>query len=400
MKNIKSQFPIFQSHPDLVYLDSAASTQTPQVVLDAMDTYYSEYRANIHRGFYDISARATDEYENVREKIANFIGAETKEIIFTSGTTHGLNFLARSLCKDLKAGDNIVLTQLEHHANLVPWQEYAREKGIELRFIEIKNFELDVESIKNLIDKNTKVISLSLVSNVLGTITIASIPEIFELAQSVGAVTVLDAAQAVGHIGLYVKFIGCDFLVFSGHKMYGPTGIGVLYGKKERLEDLEPFFYGGDMIREVTFEKSSWANIPERFEGGTPNIAGAIGLGVAVDFIGSIGLLNIINHEVHLQEKLFEELKKIDGLKVIGPEFGEPRIAVVSFTFDGVHPHDIAEILNRDQVCIRAGHHCAMPLMKQLGLPGTARVSLGIYNTAEDIDTFVAAIKKVKEIFV
>ena len=238
MKNIKSQFPIFQSHPDLVYLDSAASTQTPQVVLDAMDTYYSEYRANIHRGLYDISARATDQYENAREKIANFIGAETKEIIFTSGTTHGLNFLARSLCKDLKAGDNIVLTQLEHHANLVPWQEYAREKGIELRFIEIKNFELDVESIKNLIDKNTKVISLSLVSNVLGTITIASIPEIFELAQSVGAVTVLDAAQAVGHIGLDVKVIGCDFLVFSGHKMYGPTGIGVLYNKKKHLQNL------------------------------------------------------------------------------------------------------------------------------------------------------------------
>jgi cysteine desulfurase/selenocysteine lyase len=399
MKNIKSQFPIFQTHPDLVYLDSAATTQTPQVVLDAMNEYYTQYRANIHRGLYNLSAQATESYENARAKVATFIGAERNEIIFTSGTTHGLNFLARSLCKNLKAGDNIVLTQLEHHANLVPWQEYAREKGIELRFIELKNFELDFESAKDLIDENTKIVSFSLVSNVLGTITIASIPEIFELAQSVGAVTVVDAAQAVAHMGLDVKVIGCDFLVFSGHKMYGPTGIGVLYGKKERLENLEPFFYGGDMVREVTYEKSSWADIPERFEGGTPNIAGAIGLGAAVDFIESIGFLHINGHEVRLQEKLFEELKKIDGLKVIGPEFGEPRTAVASFTLDGVHPHDIAEILSREEVCIRAGHHCTMPLMKLLCLFGTSRISMGIYNTEEDIEKFVEAIKKVKSIF-
>lgn len=400
MKDIKSQFPIFQNHPNLVYLDSAASTQTPKVVMDAMDAYYSEYRANIHRGLYDLSARATEKYEEAREKVAAFIGAERNEIIFTSGTTHGLNFLARSLCKDLKAGDNIVLTQIEHHANLVPWQEYAREKGIELRFIELnENYELDINSAKRCIDENTKVVSFSLVSNVLGTITIASIPEIFEYAQSMGAITVLDAAQAVGHMGVDVKFIACDFLVFSGHKMYGPTGIGVLYGKKERLENLEPFFYGGDMIREVTYEKSSWADIPERFEGGTPNIAGAIGLAAAVDFLGSIGILNIIDHEVHLQEKLFDELKKIDGLKVIGPEFGEPRIGVVSFTLEGIHPHDIAEIFNRGEVCIRAGHHCAMPLMKQLGLPGTARVSFGIYNTVEDVEKCIAAIQQVKTIF-
>lgn len=413
MKDIKSQFPIFQTHPDLVYLDSAATTQTPQVVLDAMNEYYTQYRANIHRGLYDLSAQATEEYENARKKVAKFIGAETQEIIFTSGTTHGLNFLARSLCKDLKPGDNIVLTQLEHHANLVPWQEYAREKGVELRFIEIatpalppeadkrndRPYELDLESVKKLIDENTKIVSFSLVSNVLGTSTIASIPEVFELAKKVGAITVVDAAQAMAHMGPDVKVLDCDFLAFSGHKMYGPTGIGVLYGKKERLENLEPFFYGGDMVREVTYEKSSWADIPERFEGGTPNIAGAIGLGAAVDFIQSIGVLEIIDHEVHLQEKLFDELKKIDGLKIIGPEFGEPRIGVVSFTLDGIHPHDIAEILNRDQVCIRAGHHCAMPLMKHLGIPGTARVSFGIYNTVEDIEKCIESIKKVKDIF-
>lgn len=407
MNNIKSQFPIFQNHPDLVYLDSAASTQTPQIVLDAMNEYYTQYRANIHRGLYDLSARATDQYEKAREKVANFIGAEKNEIIFTSGTTHSLNFLARSLCKDLKAGDNIVLTQLEHHANLVPWQEYAREKGVELRFIEVatpsarsdRPYELNLESVEKLIDENTKVVSCSLVSNVLGTITLASIPKIFEYAHSVGAVTVLDAAQAVGHMGLDVKVIGCDFLVFSGHKMYGPTGIGVLYGKQERLETLEPYFYGGDMVSTVTYDVSSWAEIPERFEGGTPNIAGAIGLGSAVDFIGSIGFLNIVDHEVHLQEKIFEELKQIDGLKVIGPEFGEPRIGVVSFTLEGVHPHDIAEILNRDQVCIRAGYHCAMPLMKKLNLSGTSRISIGIYNTEEDIQKCIESIKKVKAIF-
>ncbi len=400
MKDIKSQFPIFQKHPDLVYLDSAASTQTPQIVLDAMNEYYTKYRSNIHRGLYNLSARATDEYENARGKVAQFIGAEKNEIIFTSGTTHGLNLLARGLCKNLKAGDNIVLTCYEHHANLVPWQEYAREKGIELRFIELNdNYELDINSAKQLIDENTKVVSFALVSNVLGTITIASIPEIIEYAQSVGAVTVLDAAQAAGHIGLDVKFIGCDFLVFSGHKMYGPTGIGVLYGKKERLETLEPFLYGGDMIREVTYEKASWADIPERFEGGTPNIAGAIGLGAAVDFIESIGVLKIIDHEVHLQERLFEELNKIEGLKIIGPEFGEPRIGVVSFTLDGIHPHDIAEILNRDNVCIRAGHHCAMPLMKKLNLSGTNRISIGMYNTQEDIQKFLESIQNVKTIF-
>jgi cysteine desulfurase/selenocysteine lyase len=400
MKNIKLQFPIFENHPDLVYLDSAASTQTPQVVLDAMDEYYTEYRANIHRGLYDLSARATEKYEEAREKVAAFIGAERDEIIFTSGTTHGLNILARSLCKNLKAGDNIVLTSLEHHANLVPWQEYAREKGIELRFIELNdNYELDINLAKQLIDKNTKVVSFSLVSNVLGTITIANIPEIFEYAQSVGAITVVDAAQAMAHMGPDVKVLDCDFLVFSGHKMYGPTGIGVLYGKKERLETLEPFFYGGDMIREVSYEKSTWADIPERFEGGTPNIAGAIGLGAAVDFIQSIGILNIIQHEVPLQEKLFEELNKIGGLKIIGPEFGEPRIGVVSFTLEGIHPHDIAEILNRDNVCIRAGHHCAMPLMKKLNLFGTNRISIGVYNTEEDIEKCVAALQKVKTIF-
>ncbi len=397
MKDIRLQFPIFQSHPNVVYLDSAASTQTPQGVLDAMDDYYRKYRANIHRGLYDLSASATEKYEQARQKVADFIGAEKNEIIFTSGTTHGLNVLARGLCKNLKAGDNIVLTSYEHHANLVPWQEYAREKGIELRFVEIKEFELDLDSAKNLIDNNTKVVSFGLVSNTLGTI--APSKKILALAKDVGATTVIDAAQAVAHMPLNVKEFDCDFLVFSGHKMYGPTGIGVLYGKKERLDHLEPFFYGGDKIREVTYEKASWADIPERFEGGTPNIAGAIGLGAAVDFIESIGFETIQAHEQELTKFMIEQLSQIEGLHIIGTNNLQNRIGVVSFIIDKVHPHDIAEVLNRDQVCIRAGHHCAMPLMKKLNLSGTNRISIGMYNTEKDIEKLLESIQKVKTIF-
>jgi len=397
MYDIKAQFSIFQNHLNLVYLDNAASTQTPQVVLDVMDEYYQNYRANIHRGLYDLSQKATEEYEKARAKVARFINAQPDEIIFTSGTTHGLNLLAASLGKTLKPGENIVLTRLEHHANLVPWQMVAKQTGVELRFIELNNFELDFTSAQKLIDKNTKIVSFALVSNVLGTISQAH--EITQLAKNVGATTIIDAAQAVAHMALDVTRIEADFLVFSGHKMYGPTGIGVLYGKKTKLEQLEPYFYGGDMIREVTYDNSTWADVPERFEGGTPNIAGAIGLGAAVGFIESIGSLNIIQHELKLSEKLFSEMQKIEGVKIIGSKFGEPRIGVISFTIDGVHPHDVAEILNRENMAIRAGHHCCMPLMKYLGLPGTNRVSIGIYNTEEDIDKFIAGLKKVKEIF-
>lgn len=397
MQEIKSQFPIFLSHPDLVYLDSAASTQTPQVVLDAMNEYYSQYRSNIHRGLYDLSALATEKYEASRQKIAAFIGADEKEIIFTSGTTHGLNFLASSLGKNLKKGDNIVLTQLEHHANLVPWQMVAKEKGVELRFIKVENFEVSIESSKKLIDENTKIVSFALVSNALGSISPAK--EIIALAKVVGATTIVDAAQAVAHMPIDVKQIGCDFLIFSGHKMYGPTGIGVVYGKKEKLETLEPYFYGGDMIREVTYENSTWADIPERFEGGTPNIAGAIGLGAAVDFIQSIGFEKIQQHEKNLTEKFLLELQKIEGIKIIGGSNLEKRVGVISFTLDGVHPHDVAEILNRDHVAVRVGHHCCMPLMKLLELSGTVRVSIGVYTSEQNIEKFIEGIKKVKNIF-
>jgi len=434
MNEYTSQFPIFLSHPDLVYLDGAASTQTPQIVLDAMNEYYTQYRSNIHRGLYDLSSTATEKYEEARGKIAKFIGAEKNEIIFTSGTTHGLNFLASSLGKNLKKGDNIVLTQLEHHANLVPWQMIAKEKGVELRFIELSviaseenqspdqitlgiasspsasrndsEYVVNIESAKKLIDENTKIVSFALVSNALGTITPAK--EIIELAKNVGATTVVDGAQAIAHIGVDVKVLDCDFFVFSGHKMYGPTGIGVVYGKKEKLATLEPYFYGGDMIREVTYENSTWADIPERFEGGTPNIAGAIGLAAAVDFIESIGWEKIVEHEKKLTQLLLDQLchpeERSDegsyrGVKIIGPSNLEKRVGVISFILEGVHPHDVAEILNRDHIAVRVGHHCCMPLMKLLGLSGTVRISIGVYTTEQDIEKFIEGVKKVKNIF-
>ncbi len=397
---IKDQFSIFQNHPHMAYLDNAASTQTPQIVLDAMNEYYTQYRANIHRGLYDLSAHATEKYEEARKKIAKFIGAEKNEIIFTSGTTHGLNFLARSACKNLKPGENIVLTRLEHHANLIPWQEYARERGVEIRFIELQknnSFEIDIESAKKCIDKNTRVVSFALVSNALGTLL--PVKKIIELSQKVQAITVVDAAQAMAHMPVNVKNLDCDFLVFSGHKMYGPTGIGVLFGKMNRLQKLEPFLYGGDMVSEVSFDSATWAEIPERFEGGTPNIAGAIGLAAAVDFIQSVGWNEIQEHEKFITTNMIEQLNAEPGVRIIGPMELEKRIGVVSFIIDGVHPHDIAEVLNRENIAIRAGHHCAMPLMKLLEISGTARASIGMYNSEDDIEKLVEGIKKVKEIF-
>ncbi len=403
--HIKQQFPIFQHHPNLVYLDSAASTQTPQVVIDAMNNYYTHYRANIHRGLYDLSQQATEAYENARQKVAAFIGAAPNEIIFTSGTTQGLNFLAKSLGQQLQPGDNIVLTRSEHHANLIPWQQLAKERGVELRFIDLDvptatragTYTPTKSSAEQCIDKNTKIVSFSLVSNVLGTITLAN--DIIDIAKQYGAITIVDAAQAMAHMPIDIKQVDADFLVFSGHKMYGPTGIGVVYGRKERLETLEPYMYGGDMVAEVSYQDATWADIPARFEGGTPNIAGAIGLGAAVDFIQSLGWNTIIEHEVPLTEKLCTELKTIEGLTIIGAEFGENRIGVVSFVIDGIHSHDVAEILNRDQVCIRGGHHCAMPLMQYLGLGGTNRISVGIYTSWQDIDMCIAALKKTTQIF-
>jgi cysteine desulfurase/selenocysteine lyase len=394
LSTIKTHFPIFKNHPNLVYLDNASTTQTSQIVLDAMNEYYTTNRANIHRGIYNLSTEATKKYEEARNKIAKFINANPEEIIFTSGTTHGLNLLAYTL--QFSKGDNIVLTRLEHHANLIPWQTVAKCTGAELRFIELTpEHEIDLQSAKKLIDKNTKLVSFTALSNTLGTKV--NVEKIVQHAKKVNAITIVDAAQLVSHEPIDVKKIDCDFLVFSGHKMYGPTGIGVLYGKKELLEKLDPFFYGGDMVNEVSYETATWADAPQKFEGGTPNIAGAIGLGGAVDFIQEIGWETIQKNERELTEYLFSKLPKF--VNIIGSNLKSEKSGIISFTIDGVHPHDIAEILNRHNVAIRAGHHCTMPLMKHLGITGTARVSLAMYNTKEDINKLITGLEEVRNIF-
>lgn len=400
LKNIKSHFPIFTTHPKLHYLDSGATTQIPQIVLDAMNDYYTRYRANTHRGMYDLSVKASQAFQASRASLASFINAEANEIIFTSGTTHGLNALAYTLSPRLSHRDNVVLTRMEHHANLVPWQQMAKHYGFELRFIEITpEFRLDMESAKKLIDENTKIVSFTLASNVLGTVTPAK--EIIKLVRekSPKAYTVIDAAQAIAHFPIDVKDLDCDFLVFSGHKMYGPTGTGVLYGKKVMLEEhIEPFLFGGDMVLEVTYENATWTEVPQRFEAGTQNIASVIGLGAACKFINEIGWEQIVEHEKELVAYGLEKLQT-SGVQVIGPATPDNRVGALAFVIPGVHPHDIGEVMSSVNVAIRAGNHCAMPLHRLLGLFATARGSLGVYNTKEDIDALVEGITKAKTIF-
>ncbi|MBH41409.1 MAG: cysteine desulfurase [Candidatus Magasanikbacteria bacterium] len=400
MKHIKQQFSIFSTNPDLVYIDNAATALVPDTVVKAIATYYTEYPANIHRGLYDISTKATRAYESSRKKVADFIGAKSDEIIFTSGTTFGCNMIAQSLKSRLTSVDNIVITRYEHHANLLPWQKIAQEIGCELRIIDIIKdgedaYTLDMQSAQSCIDSNTKVVSIAYVSHVLGTIT--PVNDIIALAKTVGAISIVDAAQAVSHMPINVKDLDCDFLVFSGHKMYGPTGIGVVYGKKERLSSIEPYLLGGGMVKEVTDVSGIWKEAPEKFEAGTPPIASVIGLASAIDFIRGIGWENLQTHEKEITMYAHEKLKEV--VDIIGPIDLEKRIGVFSFTILGIHPHDIAEVVNRDMVAIRAGHHCAIPLMTYLGVPGAARVSFAAYNTKEDIDILIGAIKKVKVLF-
>lgn len=410
MNTTKKQFPLLHKNQRLVYLDNAASTQTCAPALTAMNDYYKKYRANIHRSIYDIGAKATEQYETARDQVAHFINAKREEIIFTSGTTFGLNQLAYSLSPRLSHRDNVVLTRLEHHANLVPWQQMAKHYGFKIRFIELtKSGEIDVASAKKLIDANTKIVSFALVSNVLGTV--APTKELIKLAKAHRAITIIDAAQAVAHLPIDVRKLDCDFLVFSGHKMYGPTGIGVLYGKKTLLDEhLEPFLFGGDMIDEVSYDGATWAELPNKFEAGTPNIAGAIGLGAAAEFIVKTGWKKIQAHE---HELITYALKKLSSEVTIichsersamptgrQEESSNKRIGTITFTIPGIHPHDVAEILNQDKICIRAGLHCAEPLHRQLGLTATARASFGIYNEKTDVDRLVIGIKKIKKMFV
>ncbi len=378
------------------FLDSAASSLTPKPVLDAMDLYYRTYRANVHRGLYRASNKATLEYEVARENVAELINADPKEVVFTCGTTESLNLVAYSLAPTLKPEDEVVISIMEHHANFVPWQQMAKRYGFKLHILSITDqYELDMDEARRVIGPNTKVVSIAHVSNVLGTVN--PIKELVDLGHQHGAVAIVDAAQSLGHRPVDVQELGCDFLALSSHKAYGPTGIGVLWGKKKALENLAPFQFGGEMIIEVTKEDSEWNEVPHKFEAGTPNIAGAIGLGAAANYIKEIGIEEISKHERDITKYAIEQMSEIDGLKIIGPVANENRGGAVSFAIDEIHPHDMAHVLGGKGVCVRGGHHCAMPLMQELELPGTTRASFGIYSQEMDVDALVEAIKYAKD---
>jgi cysteine desulfurase/selenocysteine lyase len=396
-KNPKNDFPCLKGDA-LSYLDNAATTQTPEPVLKAMDDYYRSSRANVHRGMYRLAEAATEKFEGAREAVAGFINASSDEIVFTKGATESLNLLASTLCQGLKAGDEIVLTLMEHHANLVPWQQFAKWRGAVIRWIGVKDdFTLDMDEARKLIGPKTKVVAFTHASNVLGTVNPAK--ELVALARAAGAVSVIDAAQSAPHLPIDVRDLDCDFLAFSGHKMLGPTGVGVLYGKKARLEALPPYQYGGDMILEVTTEASTWNEPPHKFEAGSPNAAGVIGLGAACAYLREIGMDAVLKHERAITAYALEKLAKIEGLTVYGPAGVENRLGAISFTLEGIHPHDIATILDREGVAVRGGHHCAMPLHARLGVPATNRASLYVYNTEADVDVLVRALEKCRAVF-
>ncbi|MGX7148386.1 cysteine desulfurase [Enterococcus ureasiticus] len=400
---IRQQFPIlFQEVNDepLVYLDNAATTQKPKVVLDKLTYYYEHDNANVHRGVHTLAERATKEYEDAREKVRGFINAkETAETLFTRGTTTSLNWVAKSY-GDLavEAGDEIVISYMEHHSNIIPWQQLAERKGATLKYIEITaDGFLDMESAKEQITDKTKIVSIAHVSNVLGVIN--PVRELAELAHSHGAVLVVDGAQAVPHMPVDVQAIDADFYAFSGHKMCGPTGIGVLYGKRELLDQMEPVEFGGEMIDFVNLYDSTWKELPWKFEAGTPNIAGAIALGAAIDFLTEIGLDEIHQHEAELVAYVLPKLLAIEGLTVYGPQDPAHHTGVLAFNLDGLHPHDTATALDMEGVAVRAGHHCAQPLLKYLNVSATARASFYLYNTKADADRLIEAILATKEFF-
>ncbi|MBS3105928.1 cysteine desulfurase [Candidatus Woesearchaeota archaeon] len=399
VEQIRKDFPILNRkihNKPLVYFDNAATSQKPSVVIDAIKNYYEQSNANVHRSIHQLGEEATEAYEKSREKIAGFINADSSQnIIFTKNSTEALNLLAYSLTSSLKKGDEIVISQLEHHSNFVPWQQLAKQKGLNLKFIEInKNIELDKESIKKNITKKTKIVSVGHISNAIGTIN--PIEQITKIAHENGALMVIDGSQAAPHMPLDMEKINSDFYVFTGHKMLGPTGVGVLYGKKELLENMQPFLYGGEMINEVKFEGTTFNQLPWKFEAGTPNIAEAIGLGIAIDYLQKVGMGGIHEHDKELTEYAMEKLSKVRDVAIYGPKERGP---IISFNVKGVHAHDVSQILDSEGVAIRAGHHCCMPLMGVIGVAATARASFYLYNTEEEVDVFIKAIDKVKKVF-
>ena len=400
---IREDFPILKQQVNdkpLIYFDNAATSQKPNSVIDAISNYYRHYNANIHRGIHKLAEEATVAHEEAREKVAKFINAkQTGEIIFTRNATEALNLVAHSWGRaNVGKGDKIVLTIMEHHSNLVPWQLIAKEKGATVEYVEIdENGELRPDEVHELIDDSTKIVCVAHASNVLGTIN--PVKDIGRAAHRAGALFLVDAAQSVPHMPVNVRDIDCDFAAFSGHKMMGPTGIGVLYGKAELLEGMPPFLSGGEMIKEVHTTGATWKDLPYKFEAGTPNIAGAIGLGAAVDYLHWIGMENVLDHEKEITRYALGRMKEIEGLVIYGPMDVDHRVGVISFNLGDIHAHDLASILDEDGIAIRSGHQCAQPLMEFLRIPATSRASFYIYNTKQEVDVLVEALEKARKIF-
>ncbi len=397
IQKIRARFPILNQKvngQDLVYFDNAASNQKPLEVIQAMDTYYKTINSNVHRGVHHLSQVATDAYELSREKVRKHINAaKAHEVIYTRGTTEGINLLASCLGKGLiKAGDEIVITAMEHHSNIVPWQMLCEQTGATLRVIPMNSAgELELDAAKEILSERTKLLSFCHVSNALGTINPAK--ELIQMAHAVGAWVMVDGAQASPHLSIDVQDLDADFYAFSSHKIYGPTGIGILYGKEALLNKLPPYQGGGEMIKTVTFEKTTYAELPHKFEAGTPSIAEGVALGSAIDFMNELGMENIAAHENDLLEYAHQELAKFDNIRFIGE--AENKASVVSFLLGNHHPYDVGMILDKMGIAVRTGHHCTQPIMAQFGIPGTVRASFSVYNTFEEVDTFINALKKV-----
>lgn len=391
---IRKDFPILDQEINgapLIYFDNAASTQKPKAVIDAIKSYYENDHSNVHRGVHSLSIRATDLYEASRKKVADYINANsTDEIIFTKGTTDSINLVASSLTKSIQSSDEIVITTMEHHSNIVPWQELCRRTGASLKVAPIDdNGELIIDELERLLCKDTKILALTHTSNTLGTIN--PIKEIITMAHHLNIKVLIDGAQAIGHQNIDVQDLDCDFYAFSGHKLYGPTGIGVLYGKEDLLNELEPYQFGGEMILKVTFDETTYNSLPYKFEAGTPNIAAAIGLGKAIEYIESINLNACVKQENVVTEYSLKKLKDLSNIKLIGNS--ENRSSIISFTIENIHPHDIGTILNQRGIAMRTGHHCTMPLMDFYEIPGTIRASFSFYNTESEVDEMVAALQ-------
>ncbi len=407
LSSCKKDFPIFErkvrgGNP-LIYLDSGATSQKPNSVIEAESNFYRTVNAAVHRGAHLLAEEASEAYESAREKVAAFIGARSNEVIFTKSATESLNIIAYSFGNpdsriNIKAGDQIVVTEMEHHANLIPWQQLAKRTGAELKWLSVTaDGRIDLTNLDQVITKKTKIVAITHQSNVLGSILPVEI--IVKASRAVGALVVLDACQSAPHFALDVKKLDIDFLAFSGHKTLGPTGIGVLWGKFDLLEKLEPSLFGGSMVDSVTMESATWAATPRKFEAGVPNMAQAVGLSAAIDYLNQIGMHNIAQHEQDLTSYLLKGIVGISGVKVIGPVDMKDRGGVISFTVDGVHPHDVGQVLDQYGIAVRTGHHCAWPLMRKLNLVGTTRASLYLYNSKRDVDSLLESIEKVKSYF-